>query len=225
MKPIKSKKKNNSFEEDEISLSNESNNKEMMKTLTMRDKDSLHPYLQDRINQQITIETKKQLESIRKSLDKEDFEIMKAITKGMSEKDIKEAYNVDHQYIENLYLNPVFLEELSKLQMENTFISKDFRNKELSKLSARLMYDLLENNEISYIPAQEKMRLLLKISEQFDKQEEEKKINLDVTVQLKQMGIDENRIKLDNNGVPIIKSKFKTFQDVTIDNDTGKILK
>lgn len=221
MKPIKSKKKNNSFEEDEISLSENLNTK----TLTMRDKDSLHPYLQDRINQQITIETKKQLEAIRKSLDKEDFEIMKAIVKGMSEKDIKEAYKVDHEYIESLYLNPVFLEELSKLQLENTFISKDFRNKELSKLSARLMYDLIENNEISMIPAQEKMKMLLKISEQFDKQEEDKKINVDVTVQLKQMGIDENRIKLSDSGVPIIKSKFKTFQDVTIDNNTGKILK
>jgi CRISPR/Cas system CSM-associated protein Csm2 small subunit len=161
----------------------------------------------------VTLETAKQNANAIFNLTIEHMEIARMYAEGKTDTEIKRKFkdytNLD---LDRLKLNPNFVQEVQRYTNIIGIGSESNRTSILSRVGMMLFEDLINNpDQITDMSARDKIKLLLETAGTIDKsQKGNENLNpkVDITVIMKERGIEYERLKKDNNGSEYIESEY-----------------
>lgn len=158
-------------------------------------------------------------------LSDEQKKIARSVSQGLDDSVIVLEHNIDSTYLQQLYSNPKFMQEVKMLTYNDhkSFANQDRRVQMISRLSNMLFEDLVQltPEQLAEVPVDKKMKIFKEFAEVMEKSVgENKNIKVDITVALQEKikSANANIVKDARTGELRIESSYPT-----INSETGKI--
>ena len=178
--------------------------------------------LTELINEVVKSETTKIINNKLSSITEYDLSIAKNMALGDTDEEIKKKHRIEDDRLDYLRGNPAFIAEVQRLTRQVGLGNETTRVSMMSRIGMKIFDSLIgDEDAIMNMSGKDRIDLFIKLNQALDKtQNLDKSINIktDITLILKERGINQEKIKRDENGNQYVESEFPI-----IDNETGEI--
>lgn len=147
-----------------------------------------------------------------------DIQIAKEYALGKTDKEILkiDEIKVTQFHLDYLKTIPAFITEVQKLTSQTGMVNSSIREAMAARIGGMLFDDLINNPEqIAEMQTKDKIKLWSELAGNFDKKQSEGggSQHIDITVVMKDKGINEGRLKGNKDGTKYVESNYPILDE------------